>query len=168
MMINRELQISTPSDREVLMTREFSATPQMLFDAWTKPELLKRWFGPPGWELPECEVDLRIGGRWRYLMRKAPGSESQYTGEEMGISGTYQDIQEPALLVTDEKFDEAWYEGDCMDYLEFVDQGGGKTLFKLTTVYDSKEVRDMVLGTGAAGGVNESLDRLDAVFAEQS
>ncbi|MPZ48816.1 MAG: ATPase [Dehalococcoidia bacterium] len=161
MMTNRELQVSTPSDREILMTREFDAAPQLVYDAWTKPELLKRWFGPPGWELPECEIDLRVGGSWRYLMRKPE------TGEEMGISGVYREIVAPTLLVTTEKFDQAWYEGDCIDHLEFIDQGG-KTLLKLTTLYDTKEVRDAVVASGAAGGMNESFNRLDEVLAEKA
>ena len=159
MMMNRQLEITTPNDRDLVISREFDAPPQLLFDAWTKPELLKRWFGPPGWELPECEVDLRVGGRWRYLMR------SSETGEEMGIHGVYQEIVVPELMVTTEQFDQPWYEGDCLDRLEFIAQGD-RTLLKLTTTYDSKEIRDGVVSTGMAEGMNASYARLDEVLIE--
>ncbi len=151
------LQITTPSDREIVFSRVFDAPRGLVFDAWTKPELLRRWFGPPGWSLAVCEVDLRVGGSWRYVMRSEDGAE-------MGFGGVYQEIVPPEKIVTTEKFDEAWYEGDALDTVTFIEENG-KTTCSTTVLYDSKEVRDTVLNSGAAEGYNGNLDRLAELLA---
>src|SRR5260370_36564073 len=79
------LKVTMPTDREIVLTRVFDAPRHLVFDAFTKPELLKRWFGPRGWSLALCEVDLRVGGTFRYLLRRPDGNE-------MGMRGVYREI----------------------------------------------------------------------------
>jgi uncharacterized protein YndB with AHSA1/START domain len=99
---SRKLQITTPTEREIVMTRVFDAPRRLLFDAHTKPELLKRWlFGPDGWSLAVCEVDLRPGGKYRYLWRHA-------NKPDMGMGGVIREVVAPERLVTTEKFEQAF------------------------------------------------------------
>jgi uncharacterized protein YndB with AHSA1/START domain len=153
-----KLQVTTPSDREIAMTRVFDAPRSMVFDAWTKPELLKRWLGVRGgWSFAVCEVDLRVGGAYRFVWRGP-------TGTEMGMGGVYREIVRPERIVATEKFDEAWYEGDALDTMTFVEHGG-KTTATTTVLYASKAVRDAVLQSPMDRGVAESYDKLDEVLA---
>src|SRR5258705_7948997 len=102
------LEITTPSDREIAMTRVFNAPARLVFDAWTKPELIKQWLGVrAGWTMEVCDVDLKVGGAYRFVWR-GPGMT-------MGMGGLYREIAKPQRLVTTEKFDEAWYEGEALD-----------------------------------------------------
>src|SRR6267143_6040370 len=88
------LQVTTPSDREIAMTRVFNAPRHLVFDALTKPELVKQWLlGPPGWTMPVCEIDLRAGGQYRYVWRK------ESTGTEMGMGGVFREVVRPEKLV---------------------------------------------------------------------
>ncbi len=154
-----KLQISTPSDREIAMTRAFDAPRSMVFDAWTKPELLKRWLGVFGdWTFAVCEVDLKVGGKYRYVWR---GKD----GKEMGMGGVYREIVRPERIVCTERFDEPWYEGgDAIDTTTFVEKGG-KTTATTTVLYASKQVRDSVLKSPMETGVAKSYDALDSVLA---
>src|SRR5882724_7531596 len=107
------LQVTLPSDNEIAMTRVFAAPRRLVFDAMTKPELLKRWFyGPPGWSLAVCEVDLRVGGRYRHVWRGPDGTE-------MGISGVHREIVVPKRIVATEKFDQSWYPGEAVGTIMF-------------------------------------------------
>jgi uncharacterized protein YndB with AHSA1/START domain len=152
------LQVTTPSDREIAMTRTFDAPRRLVFDAWTKPELLKRWLGVFGsWRFTVCEVDLRVGGEYRYVWSGADGTE-------MGMGGIYREIVRPERIVCTEKFDEPWYEGDAIDTTVFVEKGG-KTTVTTTVLYASKEVRDGVLKSPMEGGVAKSYDKLAEVLA---
>src|SRR5688572_45373 len=124
-----KLQITTPSERELAMTRVFDAPRSMVFDAWTKPELLKRWLGVRGgWSFAVCEVDLKVGGSYRFVWRGPNGTE-------MGMGGVYREIVRPERLVATEKFDDPWYEGEALDSRTFVVQGGENTL-KTTVHYE--------------------------------
>jgi uncharacterized protein YndB with AHSA1/START domain len=153
-----KLQVTTPSEREIAMTRVFDAPRSMVFDAWTKPELLKRWLGVRGgWSFAVCEVDLKVGGAYRFVWRGP-------TGTEMGMGGVYREIVRPERLVATEKFDEAWYEGQALDTTTFVERGG-KTTATTTVLYDSREIRDAVLKSPMERGVAESYDKLDEVLA---
>lgn len=153
-----KLQITTPSDREIAMTRAFDAPRDMVFDAWTKPELIKRWLGVfGGWKFVVCEVDLKVGGKYRYVWR-GPG------GEELAMGGVYREIVRPERLVCTEKFDEPWYPGDAVDTTVFVEKGG-KTTVTTTVLYASKEARDGVLKSPMEGGVAQSYDKLAEVLA---
>jgi uncharacterized protein YndB with AHSA1/START domain len=153
-----KLQITTPSEREIAMTRAFDAPRSLVFDAWTRPELLKRWLGVRGgWSLAVCEVDLRVGGAYRFVWRGP-------NGKEMGMGGVYREIVRPERLVATEKFDDPWYEGEALDTTVLVEQGG-RTTVTTTVLYESKEVRDAVLKTPMATGMVESYDKLDEVLA---
>jgi len=155
-----KLQVTTPSEREIAMTRVFDAPRGLVFDAWTKPELLKRWLGVRGgWTFAVCEVDLRVGGAYRFVWRGP-------TGAEMGMGGIYREIVRPERLVATEKFDEAWYEGDALDTTTFVERGG-KTTATTTVLYASRAVRDSVLQTPMLTGVAESYDKMAEVLASR-
>jgi uncharacterized protein YndB with AHSA1/START domain len=155
-----KLQVTTPSEREIAMTRVFDAPRSLVFDAWTKPELLKRWLGVRGgWTFAVCEVDLRVGGSYRFVWRGP-------TGAEMGMGGVYREIVRPERLVATEKFDEPWYEGDALDTTTFVERGG-KTTATTTVRYASQEVRDAVLNTPMLTGVAESYDKMAEVLASR-
>jgi uncharacterized protein YndB with AHSA1/START domain len=158
-MTNAEtLQVTTPSEREIVMTRVFAAPRNLVFDAWTQPELLKRWLGVRnGWSFAVCEVDLRVGGAYRYVWRGPDGAE-------MGMGGVYREVVVPERIVATEKFDQSWYEGDALDTTVWVEKGG-KTTVTTTVLYASREVRDSVLRTPMATGVAESYDKLDEVLA---
>jgi uncharacterized protein YndB with AHSA1/START domain len=153
-----KLQITTPSDRELAMTRVFDAPRSLVFDAWTKPELLKRWLGVRGgWTFAVCEVDLRVGGAYRYVWRGP-------TGTEMGMGGVFREIVRPERIVATEKFDQSWYDGDALDTTVLVEKDG-KTTVTTTVLYGSKAVRDAVLKSPMEKGVAESYDQLDEVLA---
>jgi uncharacterized protein YndB with AHSA1/START domain len=153
------LKISTPTDREIVMTRVFAAPRGLVFEALTRPELVKRWLlGPPGWSMPVCEIDLKVGGKYRYVWQR------DSDGKQMGMGGVFHEIVRPERLTATEKFDEAWYEGECLVINALVEQSGRTTLI-LTARYDSQKIRDAVLKSGMESGVAASYDRLDDVLA---
>ena len=152
------LNVTTPSDREIRMMRSFDAPRRLVFDAYTKPELLKRWLGVfGGWSLAVCEVDLKVGGTYRYVWRGPDGAE-------MGMRGVYREIVVPERIVATESFDEAWYPGEAVGTVTFVEERGRTTL-TTTMRYDSKEIRDAVLESPMKDGVTASYDQLDQVLA---
>jgi uncharacterized protein YndB with AHSA1/START domain len=149
-----ELEVTTPSDREIVMTRTFDAPCERVFDAFTKPELIARWLlGPEGWSMPVCEVDLRSGGKFHYVWR------DDSDGTEFGLNGEYREIVRPHRILHAERFDEAWYAGDAIVTTTF-DEQRGTTTVTMTMSFDSREVRDGALESGMAKGVATSFDRL--------
>jgi uncharacterized protein YndB with AHSA1/START domain len=153
------LQITTPTAREIAMTRVFDAPRPLVFDAFTRPELLKRWLlGPEGWSLPVCEIDLRVGGRYRYVWKR------DRDGHEMGMGGVYREVVAPERVVSTEVFDDSWYPGEALGTITLVERGG-KTTVTQTMRYESQEARDAVLKSGMERGVEASYDRLDRVLA---
>ena len=158
MKATSRLQITTPSEREIAMIRVFDAPRTLVFDAHTKPELVKRWMlGPPGWSMPVCEIDLRVGGTYRYVWRH------DRDGTTMGMGGVYREIQAPERLVATEKFDESWYPGEAVDTIVLVEQGG-KTTLTQTMRYESQETRDAVLKSPMEQGVAAGYERLDSLL----
>jgi uncharacterized protein YndB with AHSA1/START domain len=149
------LTVTTPTDREIVMTRVFDAPRRLVFDAFTRPELLKRWFGPRGWSLAVCEVDLRVGGTFRFVLR-GPG------GREMGMRGVYREIVPPERSVHAESFDD--YPGESLVTAVLVEQGG-KTTLTATVLYPSREVRDAVIQSGMEHGAAEGYDKLAELLA---
>lgn len=155
------LQVTTPSDREIAMTRIFDAPRSLVFDALTKPELVKRWLGVfGGWSLDTCEIDLKVGGSYRYVWHGPDGSE-------MGMRGIYREIVWPERIVCTESFDEKWYEGEALDTMVLVEQGG-KTRLTTTVLYASQKVRDAVLKSPMKDGVARGYDKLDEVLATRT
>src|SRR3954447_6359100 len=144
------LKVTTPGDRAVVLTRVFDAPRRLVWDAFTKPELLKRWFGPRGWSLAVCEVDLRVGGAWRFVLQGPDG-------QQMGMRGVYQELAPPDRSVHTESFDE--YPGESVVTMVLAEQGG-KTTMTATVRYDSQAVRDAVVASGMEHGAAESYDRL--------
>jgi uncharacterized protein YndB with AHSA1/START domain len=158
-----QLRIETRGDRELVMTREFDAPKHLVYEALTKPELIKRWLGTmDGWSMDVCDVDLRVGGSYRYLWRKTGGE----MGGEMGMRGTYREIVPNVRIVSTEKFDEAWYPGDAVETAELVEKGGRTTLTS-TVRYSSREALDAVLKSPMESGVAKGYDAMDVVLAER-
>jgi len=151
------LEVTTPTDREITMTRAFNAPRRLVFDAYTKPELVKRWLGVQnGWTMEVCEIDLRVGGAYRYVWRSAGG-------KDMGMGGVYREIVPAERVVATEKFDDPWYEGEAVGTITFVEQGGMTTL-TMSVLYASKEVRDTILKSGMDRGVAASFDKLEELL----
>jgi uncharacterized protein YndB with AHSA1/START domain len=151
------LKVTTPSDREIALTRVFDAPARLVFEAYTKPELLKRWLGVHnGWVLAVCEIDLKVGGTYRYVWRN-PG------GMDMGMRGVYREIVPPVRIVATESFDQAWYEGDAVGTVTF-DEQDGKTTLTIKVLYESKDVRDAVLQSPMEQGVAAGFDKLAEVL----
>ncbi len=146
------LQVTTPSDREIVLTRVFDAPRRLVFDALTTPELLKRWFGPRGHTLVVCEVDLEVGGSWRFVIRGPDGSD-------MGMRGVCRQIVPPERLVHTELFDDFASAGESV-VTTVLSEKGGKTTLTATIVYPSKDVRDMVISSGMEHGAAETYDKL--------
>jgi uncharacterized protein YndB with AHSA1/START domain len=152
------LQVTTPTGREIVMTRVFDAPRHLVFEALTKPELLKRWLlGPPGWSMPVCEIDLRIGGAYRYVWRNE-------TGHEMGMGGVYREIVPPERLVATEKFEQSWYPGEAVGTFVLTEEAGKTTLTQIM-LYESREARDVVLQSPMESGVTASYNRLAELLA---
>jgi uncharacterized protein YndB with AHSA1/START domain len=153
------LILTTPAEREIALTHVFDAPRTLVFDALTKPELVKRWMlGPAGWSMPVCEIDLRIGGHVRYVWR------NDSSGTEMGMRGVILEIVPPERYVATEKFDKPWYPGEALGTIVLVEQGG-KTTFTERVLYESREARDIVLKSGMEQGVSASYDRLAELVA---
>src|SRR6266851_9610009 len=149
------LKVTTPTDREIVLTRVFDAQRTMVWDAFTKPELLKRWFGPRGWSMPVCEVDLKVGGGFRFVLRGPDG-------KDLGMRGVYREIAPPERSVHLESFDD--YPGESQVTAIFVEQEG-KTTLTATVLYPSQEVRDAVIQSGMEHGAAESYDKLAELLA---
>lgn len=142
---------TTPSDREVVMTREVEAPRELVFDAWTKPEHVQQWMlGPSGWTMPVCEIDLRPGGAWRFVWGRADGTEMEMRGE-------YREVTPPERLVSTESWGGDWPETINTVTLSEED---GRTTITQTVLYPSREARDAALETGMKDGVSLSFDRL--------
>jgi uncharacterized protein YndB with AHSA1/START domain len=154
------LTLTTSGDREVVISRAFDAPARLVFDAYTRPDLLRRWLlGPPGWEMPTCTVDLRVGGKYRYAW-------SSNDGRTMGMTGTYEEIVPGRRLVGSEVFDDDWTGGPAVQTIEFIEKDGRTTVVH-TIRYASKEARDGALATGMTTGMEAGYERLDALLADE-
>lgn len=151
------LQVTTPSDREIAMTRVFDAPRHLVFEALTQPELVKRWLlGPPGWSMPLCEIDLKVGGTYRYVWR------NDEKGKEFGTGGVFREIDAPDRIVQTDRMDGA--PGEALVTVTLREQGGRTTLTQ-TMLFDSKQTRDGALQSGMEKGVAVSYDRLADLLA---
>jgi uncharacterized protein YndB with AHSA1/START domain len=150
--------IYTPSDREIQVSRDFDAPRSLVFDAFTKPELVRRWLlGPPGWTMPVCEIDLRVGGSYRYVWR------SEKDGSQMGIRGVFREVTPVERLVATERFDDAWYPGEALDTTVF-EERRGITRTMITILYESQEARDTARRSGMEYGMAAGYDRLETLL----
>ncbi len=147
--------IAAHGDREIVVTRAFDAPRTLVFDAYTKPELVRRWLlGPDGWSMPVCEIDLRPGGKYRYVWK------NDATGQKMGMGGVYREIVPQERIVATEKFDEAWYPGEAVGTIVLTERAG-KTTLTQTILYDSRETRNAVLKSPMQSGLAASYDKLE-------
>jgi uncharacterized protein YndB with AHSA1/START domain len=157
--VPHKLELTTPSDREVRMTRSFDAPRALVFDAFTKPELVRRWLlGPDGWSMPVCEIDLRVGGAYHYLWRNDEGTR------EFGVRGTYREIARPERILHTERFEGELDSGEAQVTTTFAEIAG-TTVVTMTIDYGSREVRDIALESGMDRGVAASYDRLASILA---
>src|SRR5579884_53605 len=131
-----------PTENEIVLTRIFDAPRQMVYDAFSRPELLKRWFGPHGWSLAVCEVDHRVGGGFRFVL-EGPG------GQRMGMRGVYRELEPPNRSVHVESCDE--YPGESI-VTSVLSEKGGKTTLAVTIACPSREIRDIVAKSGMEHG----------------
>jgi uncharacterized protein YndB with AHSA1/START domain len=153
------LKVSTPTDREIGMTRVFNAPRALVFEAMTQAELLQRWlWGPPGWTMVLCESDLRVGGGFRHVWRSDDG-------QEMAMHGVYREVVRPERISRTESFDFDCESqaGEQLGTLVLAEEGG-KTRLTLTVLYPSKECRDATIASGMERGVAASYDRLEELL----
>ncbi len=156
---SNKAQVTLPSDEEILIVREFDAPKHLVYKAYTTPELVSRWFPGHRGGMESCEIDLRVGGQWRYVMRANNGFEVAFHGE-------FSEVVPNERIVTTEV-----YEGappgleDPIDFVTFEERDGRTTLSILMRV-ESREVRDMIIDSGMEGGMQESMDVLEQVARE--
>jgi uncharacterized protein YndB with AHSA1/START domain len=152
-MPNSEIfKVTTPTDREIVVTRVFNAPRNLVFDAWTNPKYLPQWMlGPDGWTMPVCEIDLRPGGSSHFVWRHS-------NGKEMEMRGEYREVKPPERVVSSESWGPDWPEN--LNTVVFSEHAG-KTTTTITLLYGSKEARDAALKTGMKQGMALSYDRLE-------
>ena len=165
--INNKAQVSLPSDTEVRVTRDFRASRKLVWQAHTEPKLFQRWIGGyPGWSMPVCEMDVRLGGKYRWRWR------SDENGQEFGFFGTFNEVDEPAELSYDQYYDPGDFGGAMPSdnptriRTSFTEKNGITTLVCLMD-FGSKEARDAAVSTGMTDGMEVSYQRLDALVASE-
>jgi uncharacterized protein YndB with AHSA1/START domain len=156
----QKLVLTTPSDREISWTRDFAAAPSRVFDALTKPELIRQWLiGPPGWTMTECQVDLRVGGKYRWAWAHPQQGA-------LGLGGEYREIVRPGRIVSTEVYDQAWYPGEAVGTAELVDKAPGTTM-RTTVLYQSKDARDAALKSNMDEGLNAGYNHLENLLSKR-
>lgn len=159
-MNNSDLKVAARGERELVISRTFNAPVEMVFDAHTKPELVRQWLlGPDGWTMPVCDIDLRVGGKYRYVWKK------EKTGDEMGLGGDFKEVAKPEKYVTTEKFDQPWYPGEALSTTTFTDRDG-KTFLQNVMTYETHEAREAVLASPMEEGLGVGYDRLETILAQ--
>lgn len=154
-MSRNEMKLAPQGDREIVVERSFDAPRDLVFEAFTKPELIKRWMlGPDGWSMPVCTIDLRPGGKGHYEWKSNVGNPG------MILNSTFREIVAPERIVHTEQFDPDWTQGETTITTTFTERAG-KTTVKMTIAYPSAEVRDMVLKSGMEQGIARGYERLD-------
>lgn len=154
MKLSDTFKVTTPGELEIVMARDFDAPPDMIFDALTKPELVRRWLlGPDGWIMSVCEIDLKVGGAWRYIWRH------EEKDCEFGMHGEFREIDRPERIVHTEFF----REGESL-VTSSITAKGDTTILTMTMRFASRAERDAALETGMADGVAVSYDRLDEIL----
>lgn len=160
MPTEHKLEVTTPGYREIVMTRVVDAPRPLVFDAFTRPELIKRWLlGPDGWSMPVCEVDLRVGGAFHYVWH------NDSNGMEFGQRGVFREVVHPERIVHTEAFTDDWYSGEALSTTTFVEHRGATTV-TMTILFESRQERDEALESGMETGVAASYDRLSGILAE--
>jgi uncharacterized protein YndB with AHSA1/START domain len=148
--------ISLPSDREVRITRVFDASPRLVFDALTRPDLIRQWCVPDGWSMTVCESDLTVGGAWRIRSERP-------NGRTVGQFGTYRELVPGERIVKTELWED-WDAGETVVTTELAEHAGRTTL-TTTVLFPSQSVRDTVMKGGFDSGTSAIYARLDQVLA---
>jgi uncharacterized protein YndB with AHSA1/START domain len=156
MMSSGTATVTLPTDREILITREFDAPRHLVYRAWTTPELVRRWWSGQRGEVISAEIDLRVGGKWRWVM-------VAHGGFEVAFHGLYREIVPDERIVTTEVF-EGMPEGEALNTLTFTEEDGRTTL-TLLVEHSSREHRDAHVSSGMEAGMQESMDALERVAA---
>ncbi|HVY51424.1 MAG TPA: SRPBCC family protein [Devosia sp.] len=156
----KPLSITTPGDRQIVITRTFDAPRELVFLCYSRPELLRRWYGMPDWTMPVCEMDFRVGGRWRFVQRSPDGFE-------MGSQGIYTAIVEPERIEQTETYDDNWTQGGTVNVVAFT-QEGGVTTSVTTLTFSSPQARAAAAASPMAEGMEIGFKRLDAVLAQEA
>jgi uncharacterized protein YndB with AHSA1/START domain len=151
--------VTLPSDEEILITRVFDAPAAIVFDAWTMPEIVKRWWAGDRGEVTEAQIDLRVGGRWRWVM-------TAHGGFEVAFSGEYREIDRPQRLVRTEVF-ELVPDAEAVSTMTF-EESGGVTTMQILIRYSSRDHRDATIASGMEGGLQTSLDQLEEFVRQPS
>lgn len=158
-----KLTVSTPTDREIVMKREFAAPRALVWDALTRPDLIRRWlFNPPGWQMTACEEDQRVGGAFRWAWNGPDGNQA------MVLRGVYQDVQPGVRLTRTETFDMGCISpgAEQVSTIELKELGPTRTQVTITVVYPNREARDAMLASGMEMGVGLGYDQLEALLAQ--
>ena len=159
-MSSAKVTVEAKGDRELVISRAFNAPNEMVFKAYTECKYLKRWLsGMEGWSLEVCNVDLTVGGKYRWVWKKG--------AIEMGMGGEYRELSRPDRIVCTEQFDDAWYPGEAISTLTLEEKDGVTTVTN-TMLYVSKEARDGVLQSPMEEGLSLSYDRLEELLAESA
>jgi uncharacterized protein YndB with AHSA1/START domain len=146
--------VTLPTDKQILIKREFDAPRHLVYKAYTTPELIKRWWSGDRGEVTIAEVDLRVGGKWRYVMNAKAGFEVAFHGE-------FREIVPNERLVSTEVY-EAVPDGQALDTVTFTEVNG-RTLLTIVMELGTKEERDMVINSGMEGGMQEAMNHLEEV-----
>jgi len=149
--------VTLPADDQILITREFDAPSHLVFKAYTTPELVRRWWAGKRGEVTSCEIDLRVGGGWRYVMTANGGYEVAFHGE-------YREIVPDERIVSTEVFEGA-PDSEVVNIVTFTERDGRTTLELLTQCPD-QETRDAIMGSGMEGGMQEGMDLLEQIAIE--
>jgi uncharacterized protein YndB with AHSA1/START domain len=151
--------VTLPSDTQILITREFAAPKHLVYKAWTTPELIKRWWSANRGEVTLAEVDLRVGGKWRYVMVVSCGSDAD--GAEVGFHGVYREIIPNERIVSTEVF-EGMPDAEAVDTMT-LSEAGGRTTLSILVQHQTREHRDAHINSGMEAGLQDALDLLEQV-----
>ena len=152
------LDVTTPDETSIVVRREFGAPPAKVWRAMTEPAHMRRWLSDQQFPLTTCEMDVRVGGVFRWVFGDPD------TGHSMGVSGTFEEVDHPHRLVTTEKFDD--FPGPSLNTLVLDPLGDDRTAMTLTVRYATREIRDGWVASGMTDGLGQGYDRLDDVLAE--
>ena len=157
--MRKPLIIATPGDRDIVVVREFDAPRELVWLCYSKPELVRRWYGLPDWTMTVCEIDFRVDGKWRFVTRSPDG-------HEMGSQGVYTVIVPLERLAQTEYYDEDWTRGGSDNVVMFTERSG-RTTVTTTVTYSSAQARAIAAASPMAEGMEIGFKRLDVVLAEE-
>jgi len=150
--------VTLPTDTQILITREFDAPPHLVYRASTEPDLVRRWWPGKRGEMTTCEIDLRVGGRWRYVML----AHGEF---EVAFHGEFREI-EPGVRTVNTEVYEGFPDGESVNTARYHDLGDGRTRLEILVQHSCQEHRDAHIGSGMEGGMQEGMDLLEGLAIE--